>query len=187
MTEKTTSRQAIVAAAGELIRTRGVQGMAISELIVASGTSAGAIYHHFPNRTAIVVEVARTALAWPLAALNDYRHRPASPSQLLGFAMVALAASPELGELLTHLGAGAGTDDVLGQRLRAEFAILRDSVDETMRAWAQRNGVPARAVQGYSQLLIGLTLGYASQRSLVDHFDEATYRAQAVELLQLGP
>ena len=107
MTEKTTSRQAIVAAAGELIRTRGVQGMAISELIVASGTSAGAIYHHFPNRTAIVVEVARTALAWPLAALNDYRHRPASSSQLLGFAMVALVVSPELGELLTQLVAPA--------------------------------------------------------------------------------
>ena len=40
-------------------------------------------------------------------------------------------------------------------------------------------------VRGYSQLLVGLSLGYATQRMLVDRFDEAAYRRQAVALLEL--
>lgn len=187
MPEKTSSRNAIVDAAAELIRSHGVQGMSISDVIAESGTSAGAIYHHFPNKNAIVVEVARETMAWPLAALADYRDRPASPSELLAFAMGALAAVPEVGELLLQLGAAAGTDDVLGKQLRAEFATLRDSLEDTMLAWAQAHQVPVERVGGYSQLLVGLALGYASQRALVDGFDEAIYRDQAVALLALTP
>ena len=54
-----------------------------------------------------------------------------------------------------------------------------------MLAWAAVNDVPVARVRGYEQLLAGLTLGYASQRILMDRFDEAAYRTQAVELLRL--
>ncbi|MDI9627758.1 MAG: helix-turn-helix domain-containing protein [Acidobacteriota bacterium] len=185
MTEKTNSRQAIVDAAAELIRTHGVQGTSIARLVAKSGTSAGAIYHHFADKNAVVVAVARATIAGPLAALNAYRNRPASPAELASYAMTALALAPELGDLLAQLGAGAGLDDELGQQLRAEFAALRDSLEQTMLAWAAVNDVKAERVRGYSQLLAGLTLGYASQRVLMDGFDEAAYRGQAVELLKL--
>lgn len=175
----------MIDAAAQLIRTRGVQGTSLSQLVAVSGTSAGAIYHHFKGKQAIVVEVAREAISVPLKALAEYRDRPASPAELASFAMGALAVAPELGDLLAQLGAGAGTDDELGKLLRAEFVILRDQVEETMLAWAAENQIPAAQVRGYSQLLVGLTLGYASQRMLVDRFDEETYRAQAVELLRL--
>ena len=99
--------------------------------------------------------------------------------------MSALELAPELGELLAQLGAGAITDDALGRRLRAEFSMLRDSVEETMQAWARLNDVPAARIEGYSQLLVGLTLGYASQRVLVEGFDERVYLKQAVALLRL--
>ncbi|GAA2180021.1 hypothetical protein GCM10009785_09090 [Brooklawnia cerclae] len=185
VTVKASSRQAIVDAAAQLIRASGVQGTSISDLIAASGTSAGAIYHHFPSKNAIVVEVAREAMAWPMAALAEYRDRPASPSDLLSYAMTALTDAPELGDLLIALGAGAATDDDLGQQLRDEVGRLRDSVEETMLAWAMANGVPHGRVQGYSQLLIGLTLGFVSQRRLVSNFDEQSYAAQAVRLMAL--
>ena len=185
MPEKTSSRQAIVDAAAQLIRTRGVQGTSIAQLVAASGTSAGAIYHHFSDKNAVVVAVARQTIAGPLTALNAYRNRPASPAELASYAMTALALAPELGDLLAQLGAGAGIDDELGQRLRAEFATLRDSLEQTMLAWAAVNDVPVARVRGYEQLLAGLTLGYASQRILMDRFDEAAYRTQAVELLRL--
>lgn len=187
MTLKATNRQAIVEAAAEMIRTHGVQGTSMSQIVAASGTSAGAIYHHFRNKNEVIVEVARTTIAWPLRALADYRNSPASPAQLADYAMSTLAAAPEIGELLAQLGAGAGTDDELGQRLRAEFVILRDQVEQTMIAWAEANQLPAARVAGYSQLLVGLTLGYATQRMLVDRFDEANYRNQAIELLELVP
>lgn len=187
MSPKTTSKQAIVEAAAELIRAHGVSATSISQLAAASHTSAGAIYHHFRNKNEVIVEVARTAIAWPLAAIADYRDSPASPARLAEYAMSTLAAAPEIGDLLAQLGAGAGTDDELGQRLRAEFVLLRDEVEVTMVAWANANSISPTRVAGYSQLLVGLTLGYATQRMLVDRFDEAAYRKQAVELLELVP
>lgn len=185
MNPKTSSRQAVIDAAAQLIRTHGVQGTSMAQLAAVSGASTGAIYHHFTGKQAVVIEVARQAIAIPLKALLESRDRPASPAELASFAMAALAVAPELGELLAQLGAGAGTDDDLGQRLRAEFAALRDQVEETMLAWAAASNVPTSRVKGYSQLLAGLTLGYTSQRMLIDGFDEETYRRQAVELLGL--
>lgn len=185
MPTRATSRQAIIEAAAELIRSHGVQATSMAQLAAVSGTSTGAIYHHFSGKQEIIVEVAREAIAIPLHALAQYRHQPASPAELAAFAMGALDLAPEMADLLAQLGAGAGTDDALGKRLRAEFAILRDSVEATMLAWAAENDVPAERVQGYSQLLIGLTLGYGLQRVLVDEFDEKTYREQAIVLLEL--
>lgn len=185
MTDRPTARDAIIETAAQLIRIHGVQGMSISDIVAESGTSAGAIYHHFPNKQAVFVEVARVAIAWPLRALAEYLDRPASPAELLAFALDAHTASPELGNLLTQLGAGASTDDELGRQLRAEFAVLRDSLERTIQAWAQLNGIPPERVAGYSQLMTGLALGFISQRVLVADFDEATYRRQAVALLEL--
>lgn len=168
-----------------LIQKHGVQGTSISQVVDASHTSAGAIYHHFANKNAIVVEVARATIAIPLEALAAYSDTPASPAQLAGFAMGALNAAPEIGEVLAQLGAGAIADDDLGLQLRAEFSVLRDAVDQTMRAWAKMNSVSAARVEGYSQLLTGLTLGYASQKILTDGFDEMAYMKQAAAMLEL--
>lgn len=185
VSEKTTNKQAIIEAAAALIRTHGVQGTSVAQLVAASGTSAGAIYHHFSGKNAVVVEVARSAIAIPLEALNEYFDRPASPAQLASYAMSALELAPHLGELLAQLGAGAITDDELGHQLRAEFSMLREALDHTMQVWATQHDIPASRIEGYGQLLVGLTLGYASQRVLVNGFDEESYLKQAVALLQL--
>ncbi len=185
MREKTTSKAAIIEAAALLIRKHGVQGMSLAQVVAQSGTSVGAIYHHFGSKNGVVVEIARAAIAIPLMALEEWFGDPASPAQLARYAMSALEVSPELGELLAQLGAGAITDDELGHQLQAEFSVLRDSVETTMQAWAKMNQVAPARIEGYSQLLVGLTLGYASQRVLVDGFDEKRYLTQAVALLEL--
>lgn len=186
MPKTTNSKAAIVDAAAELIRSRGVQGTSIADIVAASGTSAGAIYHHFPNKNAVVVEVARTTLLWPLTALEKYRSKPASPAKLLGFALDALTYAPELGQLLIALGSGASVDSDLGRQLRAEFALLKNSVDTTMEAWAIANEVPIERVHGYSQLMMGLTLGYGTQQTLVENFDADDYRAKAIGILEVA-
>ena len=38
-----------------LIRQHGVQGTSVAQLVAASGTSAGAIYHHFSGKNAVVI------------------------------------------------------------------------------------------------------------------------------------
>lgn len=177
------SHQAIIEATAELIRTRGVSGTSIADIITESGTSAGSIYHHFPNKQAIVVEVAHQALRWPLTAIDAYADNPSSPADLFGFAVEALRFEPDLADLLVQLGAGALTDDDLGRHIRAEFTQLRDSLDATLRAWAQHNGVAHERMNGLGQMLVGLILGYAAQRVLVDEFDDDAYLAHGKALL----
>ncbi len=177
------SHQAIIDATADLIRTRGVSGISIADIIAESGTSAGSIYHHFPNKQAVVVEVAHQTLRWPLTAIDAYADRPASPADLFGYAVEALRLEPDLADLLVQLGAGALTDDDLGRHLRAEFTQLRDSLDATLRAWAQRNGVAHERMNGLGQMLVGLTLGYAAQRALVDDFDDDAYLGHGKAML----
>lgn len=177
------SRQAIIDAAAELIRSCGVPGTSIAEIIAASGTSAGAIYHHFSGKQAIIVEVAHQVLRWPLTALDAYADDPASPAELFGYAVEALRYEPELAELLVQLGAGALTDDSLGRLLRGEFSLLRDRLRQTLRQWAQLNGTSGDRVSGLEQMLVGLTMGYATQSALVDDFDPDAYLDHGKEML----
>lgn len=185
MTDQPSNRDMIIEAAAELIRAHGVAGLSISRLIKASNTSAGAIYHYFSSKEDIVVEVARQAIAWPTNALATWKDRPASPSALATYAMEAVSAFPEIGALLAQLAAASATDDSLGRRLQKEFAALGRARDETVMAWALAHGVPVQTVAGYGQLMSGLTLGYVSQKLLVDGFDEAAYRRQAAALLEI--
>ena len=177
------SHQAIIDATADLIRTRGVAGTSIADIITASGTSAGSIYHHFPNKQAIVVEVAHQTMRWPLTAIEAYLNRPAPPADLFGYALDALRVAPELSDLLVQLGSGSLSDDELGRQLRAEFSQLRDALDETLAVWATRNGLTDDRVAGLGQMLVGLVLGYAAQRVLIDQFDEEAYVSHGKAML----
>ena len=64
------SRILIIDAAAELIREKGVQATSISDITRVSGASAGAIYHHFASKEAIVVEVTHQVVRYPLGALG---------------------------------------------------------------------------------------------------------------------
>lgn len=185
MADRSSNRDAIIDAAAELIGSHGVAGMSMSQLIKFSGTSAGAIYHHFSSKEDIVVEVAKQAIAWPRNALAEWLDQPASPAAMAGYAMEAVSAFPQLGALLAQLAAASATDDSLGRRLRVEFAALGKARDETISAWARSHNVPAETVAGYGQLMTGLTLGYVSQKLLVDGFDDTAYLRQAAKLLEI--
>lgn len=177
------SHQAIIDAAAELIRSHGVPGTAVAEIIARSGTSAGAVYHHFSGKQAIVVAVAHQVLQWPLSAMEDYADNPAPPAALFGYAVEAMRYEPELAELLVQLGAGALTDDSLGCQLQSEFSQLRDHLDQTLHRWAEINSIPRESLTGVGQMLVGLTLGYATQRALVEDFDTDAYLALGQRML----
>ena len=172
------SRQAIIEATAGLIGRQGVGGTSVSDIIRTSGTSAGAIYHHFGSKQEIIVETARQALHWPMTAIAECFDNPASPADLFGYAVEALRLGPELGELLVQLGAVGPTDDRLTRSLRAGY-----SLDLTLDSWARNQGVPQRRVRGLAQMLVGLILGFAAQRALVDDFDEGAYEAQGRAML----
>jgi len=63
------------------------------------------------------------------------------------------------------------------------FSQLRDGLDLTLDSWARNQGVPQQRVRGLAQMLVGLILGFAAQRALVDDFDEDAYEAQGRAML----
>ncbi len=180
-----TLQTAIIESAADLIRTRGVQGTSIADISSGSGASVGAIYHHFPNKNAVVIAVTRADLQVPMAAMFEFRDNPASPAGLFAIAVTALSVDPNIGDLLVQLGAGAATDDELGRQLRAEFNVVSEGLQELLFTWARGHGVPAERVLGLGQVLVGLVLGFATQHHLIDSFDEDAYMNKGLALLSL--
>jgi AcrR family transcriptional regulator len=58
-----TTRRAILAAAGQLLATRGEEGLAIRELCARAGVTAPTVYHHFGDKRALVDRVVNDCFA----------------------------------------------------------------------------------------------------------------------------
>src|ERR1700761_2050051 len=68
------AKERMVAGAAELLARKGVQGASFSEIIAATGTPRGSIYHHFPGGKEELLKAAIDYLALealkPLDALE---------------------------------------------------------------------------------------------------------------------
>lgn len=177
------AREAILNAAAELIRTEGAAGMSIADLIARSGTSAGAIYHHFGNKQGVVVEVARRAVAGPMqSVLHTPIEGGLSPTELLTAALTRVVQATETAELLVQIWAGASAEPKLFELLRAEGKGLRDTVELVMRHWCDLNDVKVDP-SGLAAVVVSLVMGSVVQRSLIPDFDTDRYLAAATALL----
>ena len=65
---KTDARDRMIASTTALIRERGVEATALSDVLEHSGAPRGSIYHHFPGGKAQLVEEATRAAAGDFAA-----------------------------------------------------------------------------------------------------------------------
>jgi TetR/AcrR family transcriptional regulator len=72
-------RDAILSAALHLFATRGLAATKISDIAAASGASHGLLYHYFPSKDAIYVELIRTAVDGMSAAARALDQMPLSP------------------------------------------------------------------------------------------------------------
>ena len=177
------AREAILDAAAELIRTQGATGMSIADLIARSGTSAGAIYHHFGNKQGLVLEVARRAVAGPMqSVLHTPTEGGLSPTMLLTTALTRVVQATETAELMIQIWAGAAAEPKLFELLRAEGQGMRSAVELVVRHWCEREQVEADPA-GVAAVLISLVMGSVVQRSLIPDFDADRYLATATTIL----
>lgn len=173
------SREAILNAAEMLIRERGVGAMSVADIIAASGTSAGAIYHHFESKQDIVLAIAERALARPIeAAIQETG--PVTPAELFRLAAIRVAAEAETAPLLLQVWAGAAGDDRLRNLLRDRAAGLPVGVAAHVEEWCDAHGYGGDKV-AVASLLVGLVMGMVIQSSLFDDFVAEDYVALAVE------
>jgi TetR/AcrR family transcriptional regulator, transcriptional repressor for nem operon len=74
------NRRAIVAAAAQLFRERGVDAVGLSELMKQAGFTQGGFYNHFESKAALVAEVLASAMADGAAALAKHTRAPVDES-----------------------------------------------------------------------------------------------------------
>ncbi|MCE1173899.1 MAG: TetR/AcrR family transcriptional regulator [Propionibacteriales bacterium] len=175
------SRQVILDAAVELIRERGVAGTSISDVVARSGTSAGAIYHHFANKEELILEVGRTTIARPLGMILDTT-MGLEPAAILRSALGRVAEDEGLAELLLQLWAGAQSDPKLYALLSVEGRAMRTLVVKYLDFWISQHA-PDLDAETLTSVLLGLVMGFAVQRALSLDTELDSYADMAARLL----
>ncbi len=181
------TKLAICQAAMACFAEKGVRGTSVADIIARSGLSAGAIYHHFDSKHAVVVEVARLTVEQALADVREYDPAgPVSPRVLFESAVAGLMKNPQGSKLMVQLWAGAALDPELRALLESQMALLRDGVKARLAGWRKgRGGAPdSTADEQVTQLLVGLTVGCLTQHVLLPgSFDVGAYVTNGGALL----
>lgn len=170
-------------AAADLIRTHGVGGVSIADVIAASGTSAGSIYHHFKSKHALVMAVTRQALAGPLeSAMRVPREDEVSPASLFEAAIRRVDSDEPASALLIQIWAAAAGDQQLRALLIEEAGGLPWAVGAQIRAWCESHDA-LQYQTALAQVIVGLVMGFVVQKSTLPTFDAQDYIDMGSRLL----
>lgn len=159
-------RRSLLTAARELLVERGVTGFSLREVARRAGVSPRAPYHHFPDRIALLAEVAREGFGG-LSALMATEMGIADPEQrlrALGLAYLRFAAESPAEFQTMHCDELCSVEtfpdrpEVAEGSFRYLFATLQDlagrplSEDEGQRvglvAWAVVHGLATLRAEG---------------------------------------
>lgn len=175
------ARDAIIRAATELIRVNGVSGTSIAEVITRSGTSAGAIYHHFGSKERLVLEVGRHAMAVPMTMIMSTA-TDLSPDALFAAALNRVGEDERTPELLLQIWAGAKSDPGLWALLLREVATVKASIVAFIAGWCAEHS-PGTDSGVLATTIMSLVTGYAVQRSFGLEIDRVAYREFGREMI----
>ncbi|TDD60336.1 TetR/AcrR family transcriptional regulator [Actinomadura darangshiensis] len=117
------NRERIVTAALELFAERG-PGVSMEEIARAAGLGVGTLYRHFPDRRALVEEIATSALECLASRIRLLTARDVSRWDVLAQVVDYCTEQP-----LALVKSVAGDDCVLSER-----AALQDEVDGLLRS-----------------------------------------------------
>jgi AcrR family transcriptional regulator len=141
------ARQAILAAALELVAEAGYAGLTIDGIAARSGSGKQTIYRWWPSKDDVLLEAgaARADLYVPVKDEGSFR------ADLRAFltASFALGRQREITDLLRALMARAQIDEAFGQRFRQSFLLRRREALGVILDRAQARGeLPAGVPAG---------------------------------------
>jgi len=170
MTNETSSptpgtRDRLVAAMLDALRTRGYHGVGLAELLTAAQAPKGVLYHHFPGGKAeLAVRAIESVVAKLGADLDKVLHRSADPIDALGAWMgsaqrVLAGSGFASGCPLATIALESTPDDLAIRAALAEgFASIRTRLADALAgagmAQAQARGAAALIVSAYEGALV---------------------------------
>jgi TetR/AcrR family transcriptional regulator, lmrAB and yxaGH operons repressor len=144
------ARERLLAAMTQALRTRGLHGIGLAELLAHAQAPKGVLYHHFPGgKVELAVAALRQNVAATAAALDRLAAAGTPPAQALrtwlGAALKQLESGGfERGCPLAAVALDASAADTeLRQALAEAFALLRERLAATFVAGGAR---PERAL-----------------------------------------
>lgn len=174
-------RRQIVDAAAALVAQKGIQATSMRDVIAASGMSAGAVYHYFPAKAALI-EAIGTMLEERYAALgHELAGRPEAPDpatliRILATAVEPGAGAPDLSAVGVAVWAEAVHDVTVATSVRHVLTALRTALAEVARRWCADGRLPPDAdPDDVAAVLYGLMPGYVIQRLIVRDVDPERY------------
>jgi TetR/AcrR family transcriptional regulator, lmrAB and yxaGH operons repressor len=159
------TRERLIAAMLDALRTRGYHGVGLTELLAAAQAPKGVLYHHFPGGKAeLAVRAIESVVAKLGADLDKVLRRAVDPVDALGAwmgsAQRVLAGSGFTSgcPLATIALESTPDDDAIRAALAAGFATLRTRLADTLAgagmAQAQARGAAALIVSAYEGALL---------------------------------
>ncbi len=126
---KDRSRERILASAGSLIRSEGISGASVSDIMGGAGMTVGGFYAHFPSKQALMAEVLRNTMRKSRKLLASTAGEAKGTDCLRAVARNYLSRShrdhPESGcPLPANLGEIARADPVVREVLAGEIADM---------------------------------------------------------------
>ena len=165
------NRRAIVAAATQLFRERGVEAVGLSELMKHAGFTQGGFYNHFKSKAALVAEVLASAIAEGNAAFARNASAPVDQSTTALRRYIGWYLSQAHRDDIDHgcpVTGFAGDAPRLGAEAQSHFAgglddqitILAGLIAEngSLAAAGERRTLRERAISLHCQMLGALVL-----------------------------
>ncbi|MDX3899526.1 MAG: TetR family transcriptional regulator [Sphingobium sp.] len=147
------NREAVVEAASRLFRARGVEGVAIGEVMRAGGMTHGGFYNQFPSKDALAAEACALALEGSVARWRSIAEEAGGADGAKAIVRDYLSArnrdAPETGCALVSLGAEAA------RRGGGMAVALREGLDGLVDAYAAAGGVERDAALAAVAQMVG--------------------------------
>lgn len=180
-------RETLIAAALELIATKGPAGVTLAEAARMAGVSAAAPYRHFADRTNLMAAVAREGFVAFAAALQASWQRgtgtPLEALQRIGTAYLTFAREkPALYAAMFESGVAPSSDPELSRESTIAFTILKDACTDLHATLPADTRAPALMMAYH---IWAMSHGIASLFGRGDAASHAT-PVSAEELLEAG-
>jgi AcrR family transcriptional regulator len=183
-------RQALIAAAVDIIEKQGPDALTLREVAHRVGVSHAAPYHHFPDREAILAAVAEEGFGKLAEAMEDARavagRSPRARLCASGVGYVRFATHHPSHFRVMFAGIVPITSyPSLGQAGMRAFGILMEGVVAAQEAHLLREGPPAELallawsmVHGVAMLQVnGILAGACGKGASIDHLAQAATEA----------
>jgi AcrR family transcriptional regulator len=154
----TGTRQRMIDGAVRLLATRGLQGASIGEVLDATGTPRGSVYHHFPDgKSELIAAALDQAGRQAIETLAAHRGEP--PVQVVAafldrWRRLLVGAQFRAGCSVVAVTVAAD-DDVLLGAARTVFSSWADDLAELLRL----GGTAPEAAASFAVLLLAATEG----------------------------